>query len=152
MIHVHVQVGEDRVPLEVSLLHILRNSPGIVKLVDYFERVDSFIIIMERPEPCKDLFDFITEKGVLEEQLARNFFRQVFNRIWVLYRFIPSLSSLQVVESVIACHRAGIIHRDIKDENLLVDLKNFKLKLIDFGSGAFNKNEPYTDFDGKSRK
>jgi len=122
-------VGEDRVPLEVSLLHILRSSPGIVKLVDYFERVDSFIIIMERPEPCKDLFDFITEKGVLEEQLARNFFRQV-------------------VESVIACHRAGIIHRDIKDENLLVDLKNFKLKLIDFGSGAFNKNEPYTDFDG----
>ena len=75
--NVHVQVGEDRVPLEVSLLHILRNSPGIVKLVDYFERVDSFIIIMERPEPCKDLFDFITEKGVLEEQLARNFFRQV---------------------------------------------------------------------------
>ena len=74
---VHLQVGEDRVPLEVSLLHILRNSPGIVKLVDYFERVDSFIIIMERPEPCKDLFDFITEKGVLEEQLARNFFRQV---------------------------------------------------------------------------
>ena len=84
MIHVHLQVGEDRVPLEVSLLHILRNSPGIVKLVDYFERVDSFIIIMERPEPCKDLFDFITEKGVLEEQLARNFFRQVIHKIYII--------------------------------------------------------------------
>ena len=64
-------------PMEVSLLHLLKNIPGIVKLVDYFERHDSFIIVMERPEPCKDLFDFITEKGVLEEQLARNFFRQV---------------------------------------------------------------------------
>ena len=71
------QICEDRVPMEVSLLHLLKNIPGIVKLVDYFERHDSFIIVMERPEPCKDLFDFITEKGVLEEQLARNFFRQV---------------------------------------------------------------------------
>ena len=67
----------EKVPLEVCLMHRVGSVDGVVKLIDFFERHDSFIIIMERPEPCKDLFDFITEKGVLEEQLARNFFRQV---------------------------------------------------------------------------
>ena len=82
-----LQIGLDKVPLEVCLMHRVSNVSGVVRLVDYFERHDSFIIVMERPEPCKDLFDFITEKSVLEENLARNFFRQVRllpGLLWIL--------------------------------------------------------------------
>lgn len=124
------QLNGSRVPLEICLLRKVSHIKGVVKLIDYFERPDSFIIVMERPEATKDLYDYITERGFLEEKLSRVFFHQI-------------------VESVIECHKAGIIHRDIKDENILVDMKSLNLKLIDFGSGAYLKDKLYTDYDGK---
>jgi len=118
-----------KVPLEVALMHAAQNVEGVVKLLDYFERPDSFVIVMEKPENCKDMFDYITEKGSIEESVARGFFKQI-------------------VQIVLACHSNGVIHRDIKDENILVNDKTQKVKLIDFGSGAFIKDSMKTEFEG----
>ncbi|KAK3771794.1 hypothetical protein RRG08_066537 [Elysia crispata] len=119
--------GQD-IPTELHLLHRVQHVQGVIRLIDSFERADSFFIIMERPEHVKDLFDYITERGSLSETDSRTFFTQV-------------------VQMVMEIEKCGVLHRDIKDENLLVDLKSGQLKLIDFGSGTILEERDYDDFD-----
>ena len=46
--------------------------------------------------------------------------------------------------------RKGVIHRDLKSENILVDLDTESLVLIDFGASAIYKSTTsyYSDFHG----
>ncbi|KAJ7925298.1 kinase-like protein [Mycena leptocephala] len=85
-----------------------------------------------RPEysrrPSHDLFECIeqTEHKRLTEDLARYVLGQVVEAVYYL-----------------DCH--GVTHRDIKDENLVID-EHLKVKLIDFGSAVVenpNESRPY---------
>ena len=44
-----------RVPLEMKLLSTVQNIDGVIQLIDFYERNDSFIYILERPANSKDL-------------------------------------------------------------------------------------------------
>lgn len=123
------QVRGRAVPNEIALMERISPCKHIVQLLDWFERPDSYIIVLERPHHCKDLFDYVTEYESLSEDVARTFF-------W------------QVLLAVDHCHKNNVVHRDIKDENLIVDLDTNTIKLIDFGSGAILRDTVYLDFDG----
>ncbi|TRY70340.1 hypothetical protein TCAL_02433 [Tigriopus californicus] len=125
------QKGSKVVPLEISLLQEVEDLPGVISLLNVYECSQIYILVMERPEPCQDLFDFISNEGSLSESLAQNFFHQI-------------------VDILRSCHRRGVFHGDVKDENIIVDLRSLKLKLIDFGSGQWLQNTPYKTFGGTS--
>ena len=122
-------LDNESVPLELELLHRVQGVSGVIQLIEYFERSDSFVYILERPEHSKDMFDFITEKKRMSEVLAVKLFKQI-------------------VQTIVDCHKQGVIHRDIKDENILVNHKAETIRLIDFGSGGFLHDDYYTDFEG----
>jgi serine/threonine protein kinase len=65
-------------PLEVVLLRRVAKVKNVIHMLDYFIHNEQLVIVLERPEHCCDLYDFISERSNgLDERLARDFFKQI---------------------------------------------------------------------------
>ncbi|XP_071311649.1 serine/threonine-protein kinase pim-1-like [Agelaius tricolor] len=119
-----------RAPLEIVLqAKVSTGFPGVVELLEWFELPNHIVMVMERPERCLDLQRFIEARRFLPEEVARELFRQV-------------------LEAVRHCTSCGVLHRDIKPGNIVLDLATGQAKLIDFGCGTYLQETAYTHFAG----
>ncbi|KAI2663256.1 Serine/threonine-protein kinase pim-2 [Labeo rohita] len=120
-------------PKEIALT-ILANKghhvPQIIRLLDWMDHPDHFVMVLECPSPCENLVEFIRRHGgSLDEDTTRQI-------MW------------QVAHAANVCCLRGVLHRDVKLDNLLINRETSEVKLIDFGCGDILRRSPYRSYHG----
>ena len=101
-----------KIMLETTIMKTLSKSNNVVKIFETYETKKHYCIVMEYI--CAgDLLSYIKKRGKLTEEVAKFIFKQI-------------VLSLQYI------HNHNIVHRDIKLDNILIDLDN-NIKICDFG-------------------
>lgn len=119
-VELHPQEGFDIAALREEMISEARNLAkldqleGVVEVKDYFRDNDTIYIVMEYIEGGS-LKDYLKQNGgKLQVEIAKRMMRPV-------------------IESLMQVHNAGMIHRDISPDNIMVTPEG-KMKLIDFGT------------------
>lgn len=108
---------EDMILREISVQKGLSHS-NIVKLFE-INQDDNYIFLILEYVSMGEMYDYIDQKGILNESEAAKLF-------------------MQILRAVHYCHLKNIMHRDIKPENLFLT-EDFRVKLGDFGWATSDK-------------
>ena len=102
--------------LEIYTLQLLKNGPNIIQLLNTLKdnKSNLWCLVFEILK-CKELKD--TLKILSDDDLR-----------YYLYQTLKGLNY---------AHSKGVIHRDVKPQNILIDVESKKLRLIDWGLAAF---------------
>lgn len=115
----------ERFKREAYLLHSL-NDPHIVRVVDYGNDNNIYFIIMHHVDG-ENLKHHLQTYGPMDPLTALNYV-------------------LQVAEGLDAAYKRGIVHRDIKPQNILVSNKGV-VKIADFGLSRSKETPTITASD-----
>ncbi|KAF9978238.1 hypothetical protein BGZ73_003242 [Actinomortierella ambigua] len=102
---------------EIAIMKLI-NHPHVIRLYDVYETEKELFLVMEYVSGG-ELFEYLVNKGRLEEAEALRFFQQI-------------------IVGLAFCHKRKICHRDLKPENLLLD-ERMNVKIADFGMASLQK-------------
>ncbi|XP_974144.2 casein kinase II subunit alpha [Tribolium castaneum] len=110
-------IKKPKIKREIKILEHLRNGPNIVSLYAVVSVPSTALhaLIFESPSNNED-------------------FKEVYLKLsdsdirFYIYEILKALDF---------CHSKGIMHRDVKPHNIIIDRKNRKIRLIDFGLAEF---------------
>ncbi|PIK39042.1 Serine/threonine-protein kinase pim-1 [Apostichopus japonicus] len=107
----------DQIPLEAAALVALESVTSVVDLLGYGQislgNDDVFTLVMEKPAGCLSFDSYLRRQAPLTESMVFFFLEQL-------------------VSIVMAIHRCGWVHGDLKPSNLLICDQD-QLKAIDYG-------------------
>jgi serine/threonine protein kinase len=102
---------------ETATLRALKDCPNIVHLVGAYLENNVYHVVME-----------FCDGGTLGDVIRRQARRKTLLAPDTVRSYMQ-----QLVQGIHACHTRGIIHRDIKPQNILLTGNRTQLKLADFG-------------------
>ncbi|XP_055838738.1 uncharacterized protein LOC129906825 isoform X2 [Episyrphus balteatus] len=112
---------------EIAILKEMHH-PHITRLYEVMESQTMIYLVTEHAAGG-EIFDHLVENGRMKEPEAARVFTQL-------------------VSAVQYCHSKGVVHRDLKAENVLLD-KDMNIKLADFGfSNRYNEGTPLKTWCG----
>ncbi|XP_028821353.1 serine/threonine-protein kinase SIK2 isoform X2 [Denticeps clupeoides] len=120
-------VNLEKIYREVKIMKML-DHPHIIKLYQVMETKNMLYLVTEYAKNG-EIFDYLANHGRLSEPEARR-------KFW------------QILSAVEYCHNCNIVHRDLKAENLLLDV-HMNIKIADFGfANFFRHGEPLATWCG----
>jgi len=110
------QLMEKKIKREIKILQNITGGPNCIQLLDIVEepvyKIKAFVFEWVDNDPFRTLYPSLTDRDV---------------RFYIY----------QLLRALHFCHSMGIMHRDVKPHNVMIDHKQRKLRLIDWGLAEF---------------
>ncbi|KAF2750724.1 putative casein kinase [Sporormia fimetaria CBS 119925] len=126
-------VKKKKIKREIKILQNLAGGPNIVALLDVVRDNQVYSAFVENVGRKADLLKSKTP-SLIFEYVNNTDFRSLYDKFTdydVRYYIFELLKALDF------CHSKGIMHRDVKPHNVMIDHEKKKLRLIDWGLAEF---------------